>query len=68
MQDFVDKYSLGFPQVNDADGALWARFGVPAQPAWAFVDGETGESRTFLGAMPADQVDAQLEILRSNNT
>lgn len=67
MQYFVDRYALGFPQVNDTDGAPWASFGVPAQPAWAFVDGQTGQATTFLGPLPADQVEAQLEILRANN-
>ncbi len=28
----------GFTQVADVDGAIWKRFGVVAQPAYAFVD------------------------------
>lgn len=37
MQDFVNRYNLGFTNLNDADGSLWARFNVPWQPAYLFV-------------------------------
>ena len=37
MRDFIDKYHLGFTNLNDADGSLWARFNVPWQPAYLFV-------------------------------
>lgn len=36
MQSFVSKYQLGFTNLNDADGAIWASFGVPWQPAYVF--------------------------------
>jgi len=36
MQNFVAKYQLNFINLNDADGAIWARFGVPWQPAYVF--------------------------------
>ncbi|HNM85609.1 MAG TPA: redoxin family protein [Mycobacterium sp.] len=37
MRDFIAKYHLGFTNLNDADGSLWARFNVPWQPAYLFV-------------------------------
>jgi thiol-disulfide isomerase/thioredoxin len=38
MQDFVRRYDLSsFPHVADADAAVWKRFGVVEQPAYAFV-------------------------------
>lgn len=38
MQSFVDKYHLGgLTQLADTDGAVWAKFGITRQPAWAFV-------------------------------
>ncbi len=38
MKRFVaDTGTAGFTHVVDADGALWQRFGVVAQPAFAFV-------------------------------
>jgi thiol-disulfide isomerase/thioredoxin len=36
MQNFVSKYGLNFTNLNDADGAIWARYNVPWQPAWVF--------------------------------
>ena len=36
MQAFVSKYNMNFPNLNDADGSLWARFNVPWQPAYLF--------------------------------
>lgn len=52
MQEFVDKYDLGFfTNIADVDGAVWQRFGVTAQPAFAFVgaDGSVDVLRGTLG-------------------
>ncbi|NGY66528.1 protein disulfide oxidoreductase, partial [Lentzea sp. NEAU-D13] len=39
MQQFVQKYNLqSFQHVADEDSAVWKRFGVTAQPAYAFID------------------------------
>ncbi len=41
MQEFVDKYDVGFfTNIADVDGAVWQRFGVTAQPAFAFVSAD----------------------------
>ncbi|MBI3216867.1 MAG: protein disulfide oxidoreductase [Mycobacterium sp.] len=37
MQGFVSKYNLGFTNLDDADGSIWATFNVPWQPAYLFV-------------------------------
>lgn len=38
MQNFVDRYQVGgFTHLADEDAAIWKRFGVVAQPAYAFV-------------------------------
>ncbi len=38
MQQFVQRYGLqSFQHVADVDSAVWKRFGVTAQPAYAFV-------------------------------
>jgi len=43
MQDFVDRYDLkSFQHIADTDTAVWKRFGVTAQPAYAFID-KTGK-------------------------
>lgn len=39
MQGFVDRYDLkSFQHLADTESAVWKRFGVTAQPAYAFVD------------------------------
>ncbi|WP_434444227.1 redoxin domain-containing protein [Lentzea sp. E54] len=39
MQQFVQRYDLqSFQHVADVDSAVWKRFGVTAQPAYAFID------------------------------
>ncbi|MEV6236621.1 protein disulfide oxidoreductase [Lentzea sp. NPDC051838] len=39
MQGFVAKYDLkSFQHIADTESAVWKRFGVTAQPAYAFVD------------------------------
>jgi len=38
MQDFVQRFDLGsFPHIADTKYAVWKRFGVSYQPAYAFV-------------------------------
>ncbi|MGL6234172.1 MAG: redoxin family protein [Segniliparus sp.] len=37
MNDFVNKYGLDFPQIDDSSGEIWGKFGVTWQPAFAFV-------------------------------
>lgn len=39
MRDFVQRYDLGsFPHLADTDAAVWKRFGVTYQPAYAFIN------------------------------
>ncbi len=38
FQAFVDQHHLTFPQIADPDGDVFARFGIPAQPAMAIID------------------------------
>lgn len=38
MQGFVERYEVGgFPHLDDEDAAIWNRFGVVEQPAFAFI-------------------------------
>jgi thiol-disulfide isomerase/thioredoxin len=38
MQGFVDRFGLGsFPHIADENLAVWQRFGVVEQPAYAFI-------------------------------
>ena len=62
MQAFVEEHGLTFPQALDADGSLFARFGVPYQPAWVFVTAE-GDSDLHVGALDASELDERLSAL-----
>ena len=43
MQGFISDTGITFDNINDGGGAVFERFEVPYQPAWAFVarDGTT---------------------------
>ena len=63
MQDVVAEFGLeGFDHVIDADGSLWAAFGVPGQPAWALLD-DDGTSEVRIGSLSADELASRLEKL-----
>lgn len=63
MQRFVADTGLGgFPHVVDENGALWERFGVPAQPAFAFV-ARDGTVEVSIGKLPAEELSARLDRL-----
>ncbi|CAB4895578.1 unannotated protein [freshwater metagenome] len=59
MQAFIDRHGITFQSMNDQTGALFAHFGVPAQPAWVFVSPD-GTAKTYLGAMEPDVLDTAL--------
>lgn len=50
FQGFIDRHGLTFPQLSDDQGAVFDRFGVPAQPAMAVVHAD-GRVERFLGAV-----------------
>lgn len=63
IQGFVDEYGLPFPNTVSGDGTLWARFSIPVQGAWYFLDNHgAGEAvPTDLEAGPlAERLDALL--------
>jgi peroxiredoxin len=59
FQGFVDKYGLSFPQISDNPGHVFARFGVPQQPAIAIIDA-AGTVQVTLGAVEESTLDAAL--------
>ena len=62
MQGFIDTFSIEFPQAVSEDGSLWARFGVPYQPAWVFVN-DDGRSQVVQGAIPEQDLSGILDQL-----
>jgi len=56
MQEFVADTGTGaLTHVVDVDGSLWQRFGVVAQPAFAFVE-EDGTVETFGGSLDPESL------------
>jgi hypothetical protein len=53
------------PTASDVEGVVWQRFGVTGQPAWVFVDGETGATELVYGALGDADLRARLDALAS---
>jgi peroxiredoxin len=64
MAEFVTNHGLeGIQHAADVEGVVWQRFGVTGQPAWAFIDGETGRTDLVYGALGEADLAARLEAL-----
>lgn len=55
MLEFVARHDLTFPQVDDGPGAIFARYGVPYQPAWVFI-GADGTTIRIQGSLADDEI------------
>ncbi len=63
MQEFVDRYPVqDFTQLADTDGAVWTKFGVTQQPAWAFVDA-AGNVDVVRGTLPESELTERITAL-----
>ena len=47
FQGFIDKHGLTFPQISDDNGEVFARYGVPGQPALVIIDAAGGVQQLF---------------------
>lgn len=56
FEDFVARHGLTFPNLSDADGDVFFRFGIPYQPAFAIVAPD-GQIETLLGSADAAVID-----------
>jgi thiol-disulfide isomerase/thioredoxin len=66
MRQFVDQYQMGsFPQLADLDGSVWQRFGVTAQPAYAFVTA-SGAVDVVEGTLSEQQLIQRINQLASS--
>ena len=65
MSSFVSKYNLNFTNLNDADGAIWARYNVPWQPAYVFykADGTSTFVNNPTSAMPQSELQDRVTAL-----
>ncbi|MFC4857070.1 redoxin family protein [Actinophytocola glycyrrhizae] len=63
MREFVQRYDLGsFTHIADTDAAVWKRFGVTYQPAYAFVSSD-GKVETETDQLDKDELLARLGAL-----
>ncbi len=62
MVEFQERHGLSFPSIRDETGELYARFGVPGQPAWVFI-GAGGTLDRYIGALPEDRLDDVFAVL-----
>lgn len=66
MEEFVARHDLDHVvHVADTAGVVWGAFDVVGQPAWAFVDGETGEATVQFGALGLEGILAAADDLGS---
>ncbi|BBZ16522.1 protein disulfide oxidoreductase [Mycolicibacterium gadium] len=65
MEGFVSKYNLGFTNLNDADGSIWARYNVPWQPAYVFyrADGSSSFVNNPTSAMSLQELSDRVAAL-----
>ncbi len=64
MRDFIDRHSLTFPSLRDEAGDVFARFGVPFQPAWVFI-GTDGSITKVQGSLDAESLAPFIDDLTS---
>ena len=65
MRSFEERHGLTFPSLYDADGALFARFGVPYQPAWVFLRPD-GSGERVSGALSESELADTLDELAAS--
>lgn len=69
MADFVVRHGLDHvDHLADVDGTVWALNGIAGQPAWVFVDGETGETEKAFGALGVKGLNAAIDALKIPRT
>jgi len=65
MQDFINENGLSFININDEPGEIFARFGVPYQPAWVFIS-RNGTATTRIGIISDSELEEELNNLATN--
>ncbi|MGV0626454.1 redoxin domain-containing protein [Mycolicibacter minnesotensis] len=63
LRGFVDRHGVnGFTELADTDSAVWARFGVTRQPAYAFISPD-GHVEVVTGSLPEAELNRRLDAL-----
>ena len=61
-QNFVDRHSLTFANIDDSSAEVYGSLQITSQPAWAMVNAN-GEAEVFLGVLSDDELAEQLTLL-----
>lgn len=63
------QYNLNFTNINDADGSIWAKFGVPWQPAYVFLraDGTSTFFNNPVSAMSQQELTDRVRALSTRS-
>ena len=65
MQGFISDTGITFDNINDGVGAVFERFEVPYQPAWAFV-ARDGTTTVRIGVLSEEELDTLLNKVISS--
>ncbi|WP_165824945.1 redoxin family protein [Mycolicibacter senuensis] len=66
LREFTAKYGVdGFTELADTDAAVWARFGVTRQPAYAFIS-PGGEVEVVKGSLSEADLSARVQTLKNS--
>lgn len=65
MLDFISRHGLTFPSLRDVAGDVFARYDVPFQPAWVFIDAD-GKVAKVQGSLDAESLVPLIDELLSN--
>lgn len=64
MAEFVTRHELALiDHVADVELEIWQANGIAGQPAWIFIDGETGATSTRFGGLGEDGLRSEIEAL-----
>ena len=65
MLDFIAETGINFANINDNAGEVFAKFNVPYQPAWVFIDRQ-GNATTKIGVLSELELNEELNRLATN--
>ena len=65
MQGFINDTGITFDNIDDGAGTIFERFGVPYQPAWAFV-ARDGTTSVRIGVLSEEELTTLLNKLTSS--
>jgi len=66
MLEFIDRHGITFPSLLDIAGDVFARYEVPYQPAWVFIDAG-GAVTKVQGSLDRDSLEPLIADLIANS-